>query len=78
MFKQYVDGLKENGSEAVDDERLPFKCDACDFICNSGVLLRKHITEEHSDKRKKCDKCNFTSTTDENIQEHKRKKHTVM
>ena len=50
-------------------EKKTFKCDKCDFECNSAKGLNGHA-KTHGQKTLKCYKCDFTTVTSKKLKTH--------
>ena len=48
MMKKYVDGDKDSVGSYDKVDKLPYKCDKCQFEANSSNLLREQMLEKHN------------------------------
>ena len=57
--------------------KVEFRCEKCDFVLGSQLLLNSHISEHHSGGPFTCDECNITFGQKSQREVHIIKKHKL-
>jgi len=70
--------MKRGREEKIHQCKLkrPFKCNECDYCCNSNSDLKRHKKHKHSNEKPfKCDECDYCCKSNSNLKRHKKQKH---
>ena len=77
----YADQLEENLLNHKIAKHIVFKCNKCDQIFSQEKELKEHEQSAHDKQHNKnlfsCDECKFSDMIEENVLNHKIKKHTI-
>ena len=66
-------------AETPKEDENPYKCEKCDFCCESVLSLKSHTLEEHGEKDEvqiKCPECDFNAVSQSFLTKHLSAEHS--